>query len=96
MSDQIPKFDPASEASYERVYDAEIAPLMARIISVCKERGIPLVADFQLGRDFFCTTAVIPDGADQHMQNALDTMKYGLPGAIQAAQLRDTMKKGGG
>jgi hypothetical protein len=31
----------------ETVYDAEVAPLMARIIAICKEHKIPMAAVFQ-------------------------------------------------
>ena len=59
----------------ERVYDEEIAPLMAKIIATCKEHGIPMVFSAQLndaragmtdtnddGDDlgpFFCTTILV-------------------------------------
>jgi hypothetical protein len=32
----------------EAVYDEKIAPLMKEIIKVCKEEGIPMLADFYL------------------------------------------------
>jgi hypothetical protein len=30
----------------EQTYDERIAPLMAQIIAICKERGIPMLASF--------------------------------------------------
>ena len=35
----------------EAIYDEEIAPLMGKIIAICKEHEIPMVADFQLNDD---------------------------------------------
>lgn len=61
------------------VYDEQIAPLMSRIIAVCKEHGIPMVFSAQLNDDragdsdvnedgepigpYFCTT-LLTGGAD--------------------------------
>jgi hypothetical protein len=50
----------------EAVYDAEIAPLMTKIIAICKEHEIPVVACFQYG-DFeeggagHCVTALVKE-----------------------------------
>lgn len=44
------------------MYDSKIHPLMKRIIALCKEHKINMVADFSLGYDpaadetLFCTT----------------------------------------
>jgi hypothetical protein len=35
----------------EDVYDREIHPLMAKIIAICHEHQIPLVAQFQFSND---------------------------------------------
>lgn len=35
----------------EAVYDAEIAPLMDRIIAICQEHGIPMMASFVYEND---------------------------------------------
>jgi hypothetical protein len=51
----------------ERAYDEEINPLMAEIIRVCKQHGIPMFASFELDqrpdRDpddpLMCTTALL-------------------------------------
>lgn len=48
----------------EAVYDEQIAPLMAQIIAVCNEHGIPLFAEFQYSPDGFCKTAIA--GAGSH------------------------------
>jgi hypothetical protein len=35
----------------EAVYDAEIFPLMARILDICKQHRMPMVADFAYAHD---------------------------------------------
>jgi hypothetical protein len=37
-----------STTKREAVYDAEIHPLMAKIIDICKANGIPVVASFDI------------------------------------------------
>jgi hypothetical protein len=55
-------------SSREAAYDAEVAPLMAEVIRVCKAHGIPVFASFQIddGKDEeesrFCTTAILKKG----------------------------------
>lgn len=50
----------------EQVYDAEIAPLMSKIIAICKENKIPMLADFAIGHaddeGLKCTTVIFGDG----------------------------------
>ena len=45
----------------ERIYDEQIAPLMAKIIEICKAEQIPMFADFQYADLDFCTTYIYPD-----------------------------------
>lgn len=45
----------------EKVYDDKIAPLMSQIIEICKEEGMPMFADFQIGNKDFCTTYIYPE-----------------------------------
>jgi len=40
MSEKMESFD------LEQVYDEQIAPLMAKIIEICKEHKLPMAADF--------------------------------------------------
>jgi hypothetical protein len=52
-----------TEWTKEEVYDAEINPLMAKIIAICKEHRIPLVAQFNYANEgdagpAFCTTVL--------------------------------------
>jgi len=50
----------------EKIYDKEIAPLMDKIIEVCKREEIPFFCDYQLTKTdknneesgLFCTTCV--------------------------------------
>ncbi len=47
----------------EAVYDEHISPLVAKIIALCKEHQIPMVAQFQIADDeengpFLCTTTL--------------------------------------
>jgi hypothetical protein len=51
MSDAMP-------TNLEQVYDEQINPLMAQIIAICKEHGLPMVASFQYEPDSFCTSLV--------------------------------------
>lgn len=55
----------ASFYDLEDVYDAQIAPLMAQIIAVCKEHNLPMVASFAYAcleeRTSFCSTVLLDD-----------------------------------
>ncbi len=44
----------------ERVYDAEIHPLLRQIIEISKRTGIPMHASFMLDGDLACTTHISP------------------------------------
>lgn len=46
----------------EKVYDEQIAPLMDKIIAICKEHNIPLACSFQYAPDDHCLTALHVDG----------------------------------
>ncbi len=59
----------------EAVYDEQISPLMARIIAVCKEHGMPMVASFHLRTTptegkCLCTTAILPTGSAPELRAA--------------------------
>jgi len=51
--------------SKEDVYDEQINPLMARIIAICQEHHIAMVASFHVPNeeddDLMCTTALLDD-----------------------------------
>jgi hypothetical protein len=51
MSDAMP-------TNLEQVYDEQINPLMAQIIAICKEHGLPMIASFQYEPESYCTTLI--------------------------------------
>lgn len=51
----------------EHVYDEQISPLMAQIIAVCKEYGLPFVASFEYAPDAYCSSQVVPKDAGSMM-----------------------------
>lgn len=42
----------------EKIYDEQIAPLMAKIIEICKKEDIAIFAEFQIADNDFCTTLI--------------------------------------
>lgn len=68
----------------ENVYDNEISPLMGKIIAICKEHGIPMIASFtyengeELGPGR-CTTLLnnIPNREDIAIQKACSIIRRG-------------------
>jgi len=64
------------EFDLEAVYDAEIAPLMAQIIDICKKHNLPMCAEFLYKNDDeegeqYCTSYVgVPKavGVSDHME----------------------------
>lgn len=64
----------------EAIYDAQIAPLMTKIIAICVEHDMPMLASFayaqSLDRSSFCTTAILPeDRAPIEYTRALSVIK---------------------
>lgn len=45
----------------EKIYDEQIAPLMGKIIEICKNENIPMFAEFQYSDLDFCTTCIYPE-----------------------------------
>ncbi len=45
----------------EKIYDEQIAPLIAKIIEICKTEEIPMFAEFQYADLGFCTTCIYPE-----------------------------------
>lgn len=60
----------------EKIYDEQIAPLMAQIIKIAHEHDMPFVASFQLTGDedeegpLFCTSANTPEGCEEKLVQA--------------------------
>lgn len=53
-------------ATKEQVYDAEIAPLMAKVIAICKAHKIAHVATFSLepAGELLCTTCCVTEDTE--------------------------------
>ena len=72
----------------EEVYDREIAPLMKRIIWICKEHNLPMVATFQYADDEekgpgYCTTLLPFEGvASNKIIDLANAMKPERPVCI--------------
>lgn len=62
-------FDP--DRDNEPVYDTELRPLMDEVIRLCRARGIPFLAVFQLSTNRFYESVSIPIGASS-LLHALD------------------------
>lgn len=83
------------EDTREQMYDEQINPLMARIITICKEHNIPFVASFQLSADneddgpLYCTSCSLPDGSSDRMKEAADLIYRGKPGILLATILKE-------
>ncbi len=72
-------FDP--EKNYEAAFDAEVRPLMSKVLEVCRAKGIPFLAVFQVAEDVFFEYASIPGSAspllrsiDNYLEEARDAL----------------------
>lgn len=78
------------EWDLEAVYDEEIAPLMTKIIDICKAHRMPMVASFAYASDADetrCCTTSLPflDGRSVETFNkAARLIRHGEPGRIVA------------
>jgi hypothetical protein len=68
----------------EKVYDEQVAPLMAQVIQICRDNELPFVADFLYKNDEedgeqYCTSTFIPaaktHGKSEHMEALWDVVK---------------------
>ena len=65
----------------EQIYDREIAPLMAQILSICKTNKIAMLADFAIGHDndegLRCTSAILTSDLNppENMVLALELLR---------------------
>lgn len=72
-----------TKATKEQVYDAEISPLMAKVIEICKREKIAVLANFQLSvegeEDLRCTTALLDRESkpSQEQLSALSLLRDG-------------------
>lgn len=65
------------EMKKEEIYDEQINPLMAQVIEICRAHKIPVLANFVLGEDLCCTTALLADDYEPSAQQleALEVLK---------------------
>ena len=78
----------------EVVYDEQINPLMAKIIAICKEHNMPMLASFQyaakeVGKSdeefFFCTTSLFQGDKRpiaKELRVAESTVRDGISSAV--------------
>lgn len=86
----------------EDVYDEEIAPLMTRIIDICKAHNMPMLASFMYGRDEgddpkLCTTALLsgPFSA-RDIPSCLTNACDGIYSGRRVPMMRTTLTKADG
>lgn len=76
--------------SKEAVYDEQIAPLMTKIIAICNEHQIPMVAQFQYedseerGPGFVTTTLPFKGIACEEIRDLAARMSPRRPAALAA------------
>jgi len=76
--------DPMNPDS-ESVYDEQIAPLMKKIIKICKKNRIPMICSFQFMQDnddkgaAFCTTRLPFANESESLGNALKELRQNQP-----------------
>ena len=73
----------------EAVYDSEIAPLMTKIIAICKEHEMPMLATFAYAKDAdetkFCTTSLpVEVRPVEVLTKAARLIRHGEPGRFAA------------
>jgi len=67
----------------EQIYDEQIAPLMSKIIEICKVNGIQVLASFFLKEktedqgNMFCTTCLVPNEGNKRLSNAANVILFG-------------------
>ena len=70
----------------DSVYDNKISPLMKQIIDICKEEGIPMLAQFYIqsadvhpdGEELYCTTTLpAEDNTPEEMNERMHIVRWG-------------------
>lgn len=80
----------------EKIYDEEIAPLLKKIMEICKREELGMVAQFYLKQEredaeyenkpMFCTSFLVPAEEKifsehrEHLKYVMESMKYGSSG----------------
>jgi hypothetical protein len=68
----------------EKIYDERISPLMAQILTICKENGIAMVAQFAIPNpddpDLVCTSCLTDESSklSQDMEAARQILTKGF------------------
>ncbi|QXG32901.1 hypothetical protein [Pseudomonas viridiflava] len=89
----------------EQVYDEQISPLMQQIIEVCKEKGIAMIASFDIAHDgagpdgedcsgLLCSS-LLPDGDGKPNQSFTQAHAY-ISGSRRSAAMMLTTEHGDG
>lgn len=68
----------SSEKTKEQIYDEEIYPLMAKILDICKEHRIAMLADFHMDNGLKCTSARLAPEYNPHI-NQLKAIRLLAP-----------------
>jgi hypothetical protein len=78
----------------EKIYDEQINPLMGKIIDICREHKIAMLADFAIGEDLKCTSALLADefSPGEGQLDAYEILKPKKP--IMFAETTETMENG--
>ena len=58
MDEPLAEHESECEYDLEAIYDAEIGPLMAQIIAICKRHELPMIASFAYRTGSFCSTVL--------------------------------------
>lgn len=70
----------------DSLYDEKISPLMKQVIDICKEEGIPMLAQFYIrsadvdpdGEDLYCTTTLPAEGnTPDDMRRRMQIVRHG-------------------
>lgn len=81
----------------EQVYDEQVFPLMARIIDVCKEHGIAMIASFDIPTEdhpgLRCTS-LLPDESGKNPDAHKQAYRILRPEARPVFHLRTTHEDG--
>ena len=70
-------------ADQTAVYEAEIAPMMDRIIAVCHRANMPFVFTVEMAEDRFCSTAFCPMAAHPVIKASAVLLDNTMPQAMR-------------
>lgn len=78
----------------EKVYDEQIAPLMAQVCEIAQEHGMPFVTSFQLTDEeeegpLMCTSCNLPDECSDRLVQAKDILYAPASASVLTLTTRD-------